>query len=548
MRSEFLTAINQVCSERNLSQEVVIEAVEAALVSAYKRNFGSSENIRTKVDTVTGQVRVYSEREIVDKVEDPKLQVSLEDAQKIRAEASVGETVLVETTPQDFGRIAAQTAKQVILQRIREAERDVLYSTYIDREGELITGTVQSIDHQAITINLGKAEASLPRSEQIPGEHLHQNQRVKGYVLEVNKTNRGPQIIVSRTHRNMLRRLLETEVPEIFNGTVEIKQIAREAGSRSKVAVIATQEGVDPVGSCVGMRGVRIQNIVNELNGEKIDVVEWSADIATFIANALSPAKVMNVTLREETDGSKTASVIVPDRQLSLAIGKEGQNARLAAKLTGWRIDIKNATEAAEEALSATTAPAARAEAVLSAEDLLAKAEAILMAKPPTEESFADTLALTEEEATALAEEELEMVAAAATAEPAEVAVAGDVEAELVAAEAIAGEELVETERSAEAVYADGAEIVEAEELFEDIDAEAVEYYEEEPLYEEESFLGESEEEEDDESKPAGAKKKKARKRTLVFDEGSGRLVAKKRRKPGRVRDWAELGGDEFDE
>jgi len=542
MRSEFLTAINQVCSERNLSQEVVIEAVEAALVSAYKRNFGSSENIRTKVDTVTGQVRVYSEREIVDKVEDPKLQVSLEDAQKIRAEASVGETVLVETTPQDFGRIAAQTAKQVILQRIREAERDVLYSTYIDREGELITGTVQSIDHQAITINLGKAEASLPRSEQIPGEHLHQNQRVKGYVLEVNKTNRGPQIIVSRTHRNMLRRLLETEVPEIFNGTVEIKQIAREAGSRSKVAVIATQEGVDPVGSCVGMRGVRIQNIVNELNGEKIDVVEWSPDLATFIANALSPAKVMNVTLREEPDGSKTASVIVPDRQLSLAIGKEGQNARLAAKLTGWRIDIKNATEAAEEALSATTAPAAPAEAVLSAEDLLAKAEAILMAKPPTEEGFADTLALTEEEATALAEEELEMVAAAAAAEPAEVVEAGEAEAELVAAEAIAGEELAEAKRSAEAVYEDGAEVVEAEELLEDIDAEAVEYYEEE------SFLGESEEEEDDESKPAGAKKKKARKRTLVFDEGSGRLVAKKRRKPGRVRDWTELGGDDFDE
>ena len=544
MRSEFLTAINQVCAERNLSQEVVIEAVEAALVSAYKRNFGSSENIRTKVDTVTGQVRVYSEREIVETVEDPKLQVSLEDAQQIREEASVGETVLTETTPQDFGRIAAQTAKQVILQRIREAERDVLYSTYIDREGELITGTVQSIDHQAVTINLGKAEASLPRSEQIPGEHLHQNQRVKGYVLEVNRTNRGPQIIVSRTHRNMLRRLLETEVPEIFNGTVEIKQIAREAGSRSKVAVIATQAGVDPVGSCVGMRGVRIQNIVNELNGEKIDVVEWSADLASFIGNALSPAKVMNVTLREETDGSKTASVIVPDRQLSLAIGKEGQNARLAAKLTGWRIDIKNATEAAEEALSVSLAPVAQAEPVLSAEDLLAKAEAILMSKPPTEDGFDDALALTEEEATALAESEAEpaaeaeMVAEVAEGEVAEVSETLEVEAESepVEVEAVAGEETAEAELAEEVVYED----VEAEAE----DADQVEYYEEE------TFIGETEDEEteDDDSKPAEQKKKKSRKRTLVFDENSGRLVAKKRRKPGRLRDWAELGGDEFDE
>lgn len=254
MRSDFIQAINQVCAERSLSQEIVIEAVEAALVSAYKRNFGSSENIRTKLDPETGQVHVYVEKEIVDVVEDPKLHVSLEEAVEIRSEAVVGETVLVEVTPGNFGRIAAQTAKQVILQRIREAERDVLYNTYIDREGELITGTVQSIDYRGITLNLGKAEASLPRNEQIPGERPHQNQRIKAYVMEVNKTNRGPQIVVSRTHRNMLRRLLETEVPEVFNGTVEIKHIAREAGSRSKVAVAAVQEGVDPVGSCVGMR------------------------------------------------------------------------------------------------------------------------------------------------------------------------------------------------------------------------------------------------------------------------------------------------------
>ena len=331
---------------------------------------------------------------------------------------------------------------------------------------------------------------------------------------------------------------------------MEIKQIAREAGSRSKVAVIATQDGVDPVGSCVGMRGVRIQNIVNELNGEKIDVVEWSPDLASFIANALSPAKVMNVTLREETDGSKTASVIVPDRQLSLAIGKEGQNARLAAKLTGWRIDIKNATEAAEEALSATLAPPVQAEPVLSAEDLLAKAEAILMSKPPTEEGFDDALALTEEEATALTEGEPEQAAEAETvAEVAvgEVAAVGEAleveaEGEPVEVEAVADGETAEAELAEEMVYEDVEE--EAE------DADQVEYYEEEPLYEEETFLGETEEEEeeDDDSKPAEQKKKKSRKRTLVFDENSGRLVAKKRRKPGRLRDWAELGGDEFDE
>ncbi len=407
MRNEFIQAINQVCSERNLSQEVVLEAVEAALVSAYKRNFGPADNIKTKIDPVTGQVHVYAEREIVETVADPRYQISLDEAKQVRPDAEMGETVSTESTPRDFGRIAAQTAKQVILQRIREAERDVLYNTYIDREGELITGTVQSIDHQAITLNLGKTEAVLPRSEQIPGERPHQNQRIKAYVVEVSKTSRGPQIIVSRTHRNMLRRLLETEVPEIFNGTVEIKQIAREAGSRSKVAVAAVQEGVDPVGSCVGMRGVRIQNIVNELGGEKIDIVEWSPDVASFIANALSPAKVMNVNLREETDGSKTASVIVPDRQLSLAIGKEGQNARLAAKLTGWRIDIKSATEAAEEALRLPI-EGLGSPMMTSNEDLLAKAEAILMAKASTAavEPALDALPLTEEEASIVAEGE----------------------------------------------------------------------------------------------------------------------------------------------
>jgi transcription termination/antitermination protein NusA len=533
MRNEFIQAINQVCSERNLSQEVVLEAVEAALVSAYKRNFGPSDNIRTKIDPVTGQVHVFAEREIVETVTDPRSQISLDEAKQIRPDAEMGETVSTESTPRDFGRIAAQTAKQVILQRIREAERDVLYNTYIDREGELITGTVQSIDHQAITLNLGKTEAVLPRSEQIPGERPHQNQRIKAYVVEVSKTSRGPQIIVSRTHRNMLRRLLETEVPEIFNGTVEIKQIAREAGSRSKVAVVAVQEGVDPVGSCVGMRGVRIQNIVNELGGEKIDIVEWSPDVATFIGNALSPAKVMAVSLREESDGSKTASVIVPDRQLSLAIGKEGQNARLAAKLTGWRIDIKSATEAAEEALRLPMdALSPMSMSMPSGEDLLAKAEAILMAKPSTAaaEPAVSVLPLTEEEASIVAEAETveasaELETVAEVDESAEVAmeeaVAAATEGELP--ESVVGQAAEEgLETAGESVATD-----EAEQAYEG-EGEAV-------------AEGELEEEGELDDKK---KKKVDRKRTLVFDPERGQLVAKKRRKPSRIRGW-EYGEDE---
>jgi N utilization substance protein A len=560
MKNDFIQAINQVCAERNLSQEIVIEAVEAALVSAYKRNFGASDNIRTKLDPATGQVHVYAEKEIVEVVEDPKLHVTLEVAVEIRPEAAIGETVLVETTPRNFGRIAAQTAKQVILQRIREAERDVLYNTYIDRQGELITGTVQSIDYQGLTLNLGKAEAALPRHEQIPGERPHQNQRIKAYVVAVNKTNRGPQIVVSRTHRNMLRRLLETEVPEIFNGTVEIKHIAREAGSRSKVAVVAVQEGVDPVGSCVGMRGVRIQSIVSELNGEKIDIVEWSLDLATFIANALSPAKVMNVILREEPDGSKTASVIVPDRQLSLAIGKEGQNARLAAKLTGWRIDIKNASEAAEEALALASAPeVTAAELAVSGEDILAKAEAILMSQPgEDEDQLEGALPLTEEETAALAEGASgavvitgETAVDEAVPEPVEPEAVEEAEAEAVAA--VEGAEGPEAYTVAEVVEDDSdAEIpvgeVEIEEALKESEPEEVAgVLESEPEGEgmsaaEEEQLPEAAEpfKEGEDEDMVLFKKKKARKRTLVFDEDSGELVSKRLRKPGRVQDWED--------
>lgn len=350
MRNDFLSAIRQICDERNLPQAVVLETVETALVSAYKRDFGSALNITAQIDPQSGEASILAEKQVVEAVEDDRYQISLEEARRSDPRAEVGSTVLLAATPTTLGRIAAQTAKQIILQRIREAERDVLYETYTEREGEIVNGTVQHVTDKAITINLGRVQAVLPRSEQIHTEHYQPGDRISAYVLEVRKSNRGPQIIVSRAHRNMLRRLLELEVPEIFNGAVEIKRIAREAGSRTKVAVWATQEGIDPVGACVGRRGVRIQSIVQALTGEKIDVVQWDPDETTFVGNALSPAKVLQVSFHEDRErGGKTATVIVPDDRLSLAIGRAGQNARLAAKLTGWRIDIKGATEAAQE-------------------------------------------------------------------------------------------------------------------------------------------------------------------------------------------------------
>lgn len=349
MKSDLMVAINQICHERQLSIEVVLEALEVALISAYKRNHGGNHSITAKIDSKSGAPQIFVEKAVVDEIQNERGEILLEEAKSLDRNAELGQLISIESTPANFGRIAAQTAKQVILQRIREAERDALYSTYAEREGEIVSGTVHKIDSHQVTLSLGKVEAFLPRSEQIPTERYGEGQRLRAYVSSVAKANRGPQIIVSRTHRNMLRRLLEVEVPEIYNGTVEIKSIAREAGYRSKVAVAALQEGVDPVGSCVGMRGTRIQNIVNELNGEKIDVVQWNPDLSFFIANSLSPARVMNVMLHD--DHGKTAVVVVPDKQLSLAIGKEGQNARLAAKLTGWRIDIKSASEAIAEAL-----------------------------------------------------------------------------------------------------------------------------------------------------------------------------------------------------
>ncbi len=355
MKSDFISAINQICSEKGLSRDVVLEAIEAALVSAYKRNFGAggNQNISVKIDPQTGQVRAFVQKCVVEEVKDRRAEISIDEARQIDPEAKVDDLVDVESTPYNFGRIAAQTAKQVVLQRLREAERELVFEEFVEREGDIVNGVVQRMEPKAIIIDLGKAEAMLPSTEQVPTEHHRMGQRLKVYVLEVHRTNKGPQIVVSRTHRNLLRRLFELEVPEIYNGTVEIKAIAREPGSRAKVAVAARQEGIDPVGSCVGLRGVRIQNIVSELNGEKIDVVQWHQDPAIFVANALSPAQVLNVEISEE---DKTATVIVPERQLSLAIGKEGQNARLAARMTGWRIDIKAAVNRLAEPLGVVKA------------------------------------------------------------------------------------------------------------------------------------------------------------------------------------------------
>ena len=363
MKTDFIRAINQVCAERGLTVEIVLELVEQALVSAYRRDFDPAQHLEAKIDPASGEVSLYAGKEVVETVESPDSQIDLARAREIKPDAQVGEIVYKETNPPDFGRIAAQTAKQVILQRIREAERDALYDSFAGREGEIVGGTVHSIDSRGVTVNLGRIESLVPRSQQVPNERYYIRQKLRVLVLEVNKTSRGPEIIASRSHPDMLRRLLEVEVPEIYNGLVEIKAIAREAGSRAKVAVAALQQGIDPVGACVGMRGVRIQSIVSELNGEKIDVIAWSLDPKEFIGKSLSPARPVGVELTVDEDVGRTATVIVPDRELSLAIGREGQNARLAAKLTGWRIDIIGATEAAEIAVRRAEEEAARAAA-----------------------------------------------------------------------------------------------------------------------------------------------------------------------------------------
>jgi len=394
MKSEFVLAFNEICESRGLPKEDVFEALKSALVSAFRRdlNLSATQDVQVEIDPRTGESTIFSEKEVVDSTIDDRTEVSLTEAKRQGfTEAIEGDVIMVDSTTPQFGRIAAQTAKQVLLQRVREAEREQLFEDFSGREGELVNGTVQSISGQHITIGLGRTEAILPKGQQVPGERYRAHDKIRVYVLEVRRTNRGPQIFVSRNHRNLLRRLLELEVPEIYNGQVEIKSIAREAGQRSKVAVLALQPGVDPVGACVGMRGVRIQSIVRELNDEKIDVIEWDADQHTFIAKALSPARVAHVFLEEDPNEGKTAIVVVPDDQLSLAIGREGQNARLAAKLTGWRIDIKSLTEAASDALNNLDHPDAD-EAIVKDEDLINAVQLIVEKKaanrPITSEDY----------------------------------------------------------------------------------------------------------------------------------------------------------------
>ncbi|MBX8946146.1 MULTISPECIES: transcription termination factor NusA [Lysinibacillus] len=345
MSSDLLDALNALEEQKGISRDVLIEAIEAALVTAYKRNFNQAQNVRVDLNLDKGSIRVFSRKDVVEEVEDDRLQISLEDAKVINPAYQLEDIVEQEVTPRNFGRIAAQTAKQVVTQRVREAERGLIYEQYVDREDDIVTGVVERLDARNIYVGLGKVEAALPVNEQIQGESYQPHDRIKVYITKVERTTRGPQVIVSRTHPGLLRRLFEMEVPEIYEGIVEIKSIAREAGDRSKISVFAHNEEVDPVGSCVGAKGARVQTIVNELNGEKIDIVEWSEDPVVFVANALSPSKVLDVQVNEE---EKSTTVVVPDYQLSLAIGKRGQNARLAAKLTGWKIDIKSETDARE--------------------------------------------------------------------------------------------------------------------------------------------------------------------------------------------------------
>lgn len=343
MNSDFMEALTTLEKEKGIGKEIIIEAIEAALISGYKRNFNQAQNVRVDINRENGSIRVFARKQVVEEVFDSRLEISEDAAKAMNPQYEVDDIVEIEVTPKDFGRIAAQTAKQVVTQRVREAERGIIYADFIDREEDIMTGIVQRQDSRFIYVDLGKVEALLPLSEQMPNETYKHNDRIKAYITKVEKTTKGPQILISRTHPGLLKRLFELEVPEIFDGTVELKSVAREAGDRSKVAVHAENPEVDPVGSCVGPKGQRVQTIVNELKGEKIDIVQWSEDPVEYVANALSPAKVVQVKVNEE---EKMTQVIVPDYQLSLAIGKRGQNARLAAKLTGWKIDIKSQSEA----------------------------------------------------------------------------------------------------------------------------------------------------------------------------------------------------------
>ena len=394
MKKEFASAFNEVLDDKQLPREVVLEALEAAMVSAYRKtvNASSAQHVRAEFDLDSGEVKIFAEKEVAEDVQDERTEVSLEEAVLVDSEAEIGSIVIVESTPKDFGRVAAQTARQVIQQRIREAERQAQYDHFKTLEGEIINGIVQAINPRGIVLGLDrKAEGHMPRNHQVRGERFRLHDRVRALLLEVKLTPRGPQLVLSRAHRDFLRRLLEDEVPEIYHGLVEIRSIAREPGYRSKVAVAALQPGIDPVGACVGIRGVRIQAIVRELNDEKIDVIEWNPDPSGFIAKALSPARVTGVYL-DEMDESKTATVVVPEDQLSLAIGRDGQNARLAAKLTNWRIDIKSLPEATTHALVKLQEDPEYADDAAELVDMVQHVEAVLVKKsegrPVTPEEY----------------------------------------------------------------------------------------------------------------------------------------------------------------
>jgi len=342
MNTEFLEALDQIEKDKGISKDTLIEAIEAALISAYKKNFGTSQNVKIRINKENGEVKVYAQKSVVENVTNPLLEISLDEAQKINKLFRLGDIVEIEVTPKNFGRIAAQTAKQVVVQRIREAERNIIYEEFIQKENEIMKAKVQRIEKKTVYVDLGRTEGILAPQEQIQNEVYNIGDIIEIYILEVKKTTKGPQILVSRTHPGLIKRLFEREVPEIYEGLVEIKAIAREAGSRTKMAVYSRDPNVDPIGACIGLKGKRIQAILDELKDEKIDVIKWSSNPKEYIANSLSPAKVLSVEVDEKT---KTAKVIVADSQLSLAIGKEGQNARLAAKLTGWKIDIKSESQ-----------------------------------------------------------------------------------------------------------------------------------------------------------------------------------------------------------
>lgn len=342
MAGELIQALGEIEKERGIPKAALIDAIKSALNTAYKKNFGSAHNVSVELNEVTGEVRVFAQKQVVESARDYRAEIGLEEARELYPDCSLEDMVYVEVTPSDFGRIAAQTAKQVVIQKLREAERSLIFEEFSEREGEIVTGTVQRIESRIVFISLGRTEGMMLPGDQIPGERYELNQRIKTYIYEVKNTSKGPNIFVSRAHPYFLKRLFELEVPEIYDGVVEIKSIAREAGSRSKISVVSMDERIDSVGACVGPRGIRVQNIVTELGGEKIDIIKYDRDPGRFISNALSPSKVVSVDLNEE---EKIARVVVPDFQLSLAIGKAGQNARLAAKLTGWKVDIKSESQ-----------------------------------------------------------------------------------------------------------------------------------------------------------------------------------------------------------